>query len=160
MRQYHFIGGDGKTYGPYSQEQMQQFFAENRVNPQTQVNADGGAWQPASSFPELMMTPGPGPGPGPGGGYPPPQGDTNGMAIAGMVLGILSIVTVYPCCGLPFNILGLIFSAVALSQIKRNPHQEGKGMANAGLVCSLIGLTVLALLFLFGIAGGFMEALR
>lgn len=157
MRQYHFIGGDGKTYGPYSQEQMQQFFAENRVNPQTQVNADGGAWQPAGSFPELISMQPPG-----GGGYIPPQqpGGTNGMAIAGMVLGILSIVTVYPCCGLPFNILGLIFSAVALSQIKRNPHQQGKGMANAGLVCSLIGLSILALLFLFGIAGGFMEAFR
>jgi len=48
MTEYHFIGGDGKTYGPYSQEQMQQFMAENRVNTQSQVSADGGAWQPAS----------------------------------------------------------------------------------------------------------------
>ena len=53
MTQYHFIGGDEKTYGPYSQEQMQQFMAENRVNAQTQVSADGGAWQPAGQFPEL-----------------------------------------------------------------------------------------------------------
>ena len=53
MAQYHFIGGDGKTYGPYSREQIQQFMAENRVNAQTQVSADGGAWQPAGQHSEL-----------------------------------------------------------------------------------------------------------
>ena len=53
----------------------------------------------------------------------------NGMAIAGMIMGILSILSVYPCCGLSFNILGLIFSKVALGQIKANPQQDGKGMA-------------------------------
>ena len=46
MAQYHFIGGDGKTYGPYSREQMQQFMAENCVNANSQVSTDGGAWQP------------------------------------------------------------------------------------------------------------------
>ena len=56
MAQFHFIGGDGKTYGPYSQEQMQQFMAENRVNAQTQVSADGGAWQPAGQHTELAAT--------------------------------------------------------------------------------------------------------
>jgi hypothetical protein len=58
MAQFHFIGGDGKTYGPYSREQMQQFMAENRVNAQTQVSADGGAWQPAGQYPELAGTTG------------------------------------------------------------------------------------------------------
>ena len=58
MTQYHFIGGDEKTYGPYSQEQMQQFMAENRVNAQTQVSADSGAWQPAAQYPELTGTTG------------------------------------------------------------------------------------------------------
>lgn len=82
------------------------------------------------------------------------------MAIAGMILGILSILSVWPCCGLPFNVLGLIFSAVALNQIKRNPHQQGKGMAQAGLVCSLIGLALLVILILMGVAGGFMDTIR
>tara|TARA_B110000438_G_scaffold282435_1_gene309493 strand:+ start:217 stop:837 length:621 start_codon:yes stop_codon:yes gene_type:complete len=53
MSQYKFIGGDGETYGPYSREEMQQFMAENRVNSQTRVSADDGAWQTAGQLPEL-----------------------------------------------------------------------------------------------------------
>ena len=59
-----------------------------------------------------------------------------GLAIAGMVLGILSLVC---CCISPFNvvfsIIGLILSIVSLVQKK-----PGKGMAIAGLVCSIISL--------------------
>ena len=53
MSQYKFIGGDGETYGPYSRDEMQQFMAENRVNSQTRVSADDGAWQTAGKLPEL-----------------------------------------------------------------------------------------------------------
>ena len=70
MAQFHFIGGDRKTYGPYSQEQMQQFMAENRVNAQTQVSTDGGAWQPAAQYLEL------------GAGGVPPVPATLGMPAA------------------------------------------------------------------------------
>jgi hypothetical protein len=42
MANYNFIGGDGKSYGPYTAEQMRQFMAENRLTAQSQVNADGG----------------------------------------------------------------------------------------------------------------------
>ncbi len=82
------------------------------------------------------------------------------MAITGMVIGILSIVSIYPCLGLPFNILGTIFSYVALGQIKKNPQQDGHGMAVAGMVCSLIslGLAVIALVIVFirvGSSGNF-----
>jgi hypothetical protein len=76
MAQYHFIGGDGKTYGPYSQEQMQPFMAENRVNAQTQVSADGGAWQPAGQYPELAST----------GGAPPVPANLGAPAAPGMPL--------------------------------------------------------------------------
>ena len=80
MAQYHFIGGDGKTYGPYSQEQMQQFMAENRVNAQTQVSADGGAWQPAGQYPELAST----------GGAPPVPANLGAPAAPGMPLPMLA----------------------------------------------------------------------
>lgn len=97
MAQYHFIGGDGKPYGPYTQEQMQQFMAENRVNAQSQVSTDGGAWQPAAQYPELAS----------GGvpatlGIPQPiavnpgavQEAVKGPAIFMMVLGIVSLIFV------------------------------------------------------------------
>ena len=104
MAQYHFIGGDGKTYGPYSQEQMQQFMAENRMNAQTQVSADSGAWQPAAQYPELAGTTGASPVPATRGvpvphGMPQPmaanpaaaQAMVNGPAIFMMVLAVISL---------------------------------------------------------------------
>ena len=100
MAQYHFIGGDGKTYGPYSREQMQQFMAENRVNGQTQVSADGGAWQPAGQHSELASG---GASPVPATpGLPQPNAVNPGAAQAAvkgpatfmLVLGITSLVLV------------------------------------------------------------------
>ena len=52
------------------------------------------------------------------------------------------------------NILGIIFSAVALSQIKSNPMQDGKGMAIAGLVCSVLSFLLILVLVLLGVAIG------
>ena len=54
MAEYHFIGGDNKTYGPYSLEQLRQLMAENRLNAQSQIQVDGGPLQPAGNFPEMM----------------------------------------------------------------------------------------------------------
>ena len=70
------------------------------------------------------------------------------MAVLGLVMGIITITCGGCCCyGFPFNILGVIFSALALSQINSNPQTEqGKGMAIAGLVLSILG-TVLVILF-------------
>ena len=53
---------------------------------------------------------------------------TNGMAIAGLVMSLL-------CC----SPLGIIFSSIAISQINRDPNQDGKGIATAGLVIGIIG---------------------
>jgi hypothetical protein len=74
---------------------------------------------------------------------PPPSRKTNSLAITGLVMGILSIVPGF-LCGVPiFALLGVIFSGVAMSQINRQPlEQEGKGMAVAGLVVSLVGLAL------------------
>ena len=61
-----------------------------------------------------------------------------GMAIAGMVLGILSMV----CCCIWYisgilAILALIFSIITI--VKKKP---GKGMAIAGVICGAIGLII------------------
>ena len=56
MTNYHFIGGDGKTYGPYPLEKLQEFKSQNRLDGETKVQKDGGEFQPASEFPELMAT--------------------------------------------------------------------------------------------------------
>lgn len=51
---YKIIGADGQQYGPVSAEQMRRWIAENRVNAQTLVQAEGAQeWKPLSTFPEF-----------------------------------------------------------------------------------------------------------
>jgi len=89
-----------------------------------------------------------------------------GISIAGMVLGICSIVFIWvPILDWILAIVGLILSIVALSKIKKEPAKyDGKGMAIAGLVTSIIALVILvvfviiALLFMAA-AGSTLAAL-
>jgi uncharacterized protein DUF4190 len=76
--------------------------------------------------------------------YPPPQ-RTNGMAIASMVLGILWLYWIG-------SILALVFGYVAKKQI-RERGEAGGGMATAGIVLGWVGVGVLVLGLVVGIAG-------
>lgn len=165
---------NNELHGPVDEETIRQWIAEGRVDAQTLIRKNDssslygggdeeGNFQTAASFPEFADEVS-GRGPPPIGStvspHQLPTQATNGMAITGMVMGILSILVIYPCLGLPFNILGTIFSYVALGQIKTNPQQDGHGMAVAGMVCSLIsiGLAVILLIIGFiavGSSGGF-----
>jgi hypothetical protein len=81
----------------------------------------------------------------------PPQGSTNGLAIAAMILSILGVVS---CCG--FGIAGAIMGQVALGQV-RERNEDGEGFAKAGIYVgwASVGIWVLGaivyLLFLGGI---------
>lgn len=51
---YKIIGTDGKQYGPIGADEIRRWLAENRVNAQTQAQADGvQEWKPLISFPEF-----------------------------------------------------------------------------------------------------------
>lgn len=51
---YKIIGGDGKTYGPVSKEQIQQWLSDNRANALSKVSlASEESWKPLGEFPEL-----------------------------------------------------------------------------------------------------------
>ena len=71
---------------------------------------------------------------------PLPMQKTNGLAIAGFVPALA-------CC----SPVGIILSAIGLSQINKNPNQKGKGLATAGLIIGIISLvgTVFYYLFVF-----------
>jgi hypothetical protein len=107
------------------------------------VAAARGAMQPEPAMffeaPAVAHRPPAYPAPMPG--YPPPpypypmpfagQARTSGMAITGFVLSFF--------CGL----LGLIFSAIAMSQIKKsNGALKGGGLAIAGLVISIVAILI------------------
>lgn len=81
------------------------------------------------------------PGPAPG---TAPQG--NGLAIAGLVLGLLGLLLCWvPFLGWLLAILGIIFGAIGVSKAKR--VQRGKGMALAGLITGVAGLVIGVILF-------------
>ena len=71
---------------------------------------------------------------------------SSGMAIAGMVCGILSLVlAVWPGVGLILGILGCVFGGNGI-RLANLGTADGKGMAIAGLVTGVIG-TVLGVLW-------------
>lgn len=151
-RMYKIVGADQKEYGPVSLEELRSWISTGRANGQTLAKVEDGPWKPLSSFPEFAALTGAAPPSGvPPGAAPPPSlapmtytsrgPQTNSMAIAALVMGILAVTVGLCCCGWLLGLLGIIFSLVALSQIKKSPDQQtGRGMAIAGLVMSILGL--------------------
>ena len=119
-----YPGADGRAWGAPAPHPQGQWFGQPPAQPQGQ--------QPYGQ---------PYPYPYP---YPPPQ-RTNGMAIASMVLGILWLYWIG-------SILALVFGYVAKKQI-RERGEAGGGMATAGIVLGWIGVGILVLGLLVGIAG-------
>lgn len=142
---YKVIGADGKQYGPISVEVLRQWIAEGRVNSQTLAQSEGGTdWKPLGSFAEfgtIFSSATPPPVANFAIPQPVPTAPKNcGMAIAGLVMGILALIQ---CCSLLFGILGIIFSSIAISQINQRPTElTGKGMAQAGLAMSIAGIVI------------------
>lgn len=96
---------------------------------------------PPAQPPGYQAAPAQSPTYGPGGA---PR--TNGLAVAGFVLGLLWLCYIG-------SILGVIFGHVALSQIKKsNGMQTGAGLAIAGLVLGYLGLSAFIFLLISGAA--------
>jgi hypothetical protein len=81
--------------------------------------------------------------PAPAAAYTPPPSAaaggkrTSGMSIAALILGILGIISFWP-----LSILAIIFGAIGISQINKDPSLKGKGMAMAGLVMGIVAIAV------------------
>ena len=153
---YRIIGADGREYGPATADQVRGWFTEGRVDAQTRILAEGTAqWRPIAEYPEFApmfarITP-PLSVPGPISLAPTPR--NNSMAVMGMVMGILSISGGMSCYGLPFNVLGIVFSMVALAQIRNDSQsQQGRPLAITGLVLSILSLVLSAVMFMLGFA--------
>ena len=83
-------------------------------------------------------------------------GQTNGFAIASLVLGILSIIPGVYLGGLVMGILAIVFSRMATTRINATPgRMNGQGLATAGLITGIVGLSlsVMIILFFGAIAG-------
>jgi hypothetical protein len=161
---YKIIGADGKEYGPITPEVLRQWIAEGRADARTRVLAEGATqWQALGEAPELSGLLAAAPTRVLAGAAMPgvEKPRTNGLAAAGMIMGILAVTCAVCCYGLPFNVLGIIFSAIGLSQIKQDPAgQQGRGMAIAGLVLSIMSVFLAVLLLVFGLAWNRSDILR
>jgi hypothetical protein len=165
---YRIIGADGREYGPISSDQLRQWIAEGRANASTHVLSEGAAeWKPLASLPEfslLFSSPRPPAQPAatpavfPSATFLPPE--NHSFATTGLVLGIISLTVGLCCCyGLPFSVTGMVFSIIALSQIRSQPDRyTGKGMAITGLVLCGLSLLLMALLMLLGVASSIFDS--
>ena len=157
---YKIIGADHIEYGPVTTGQLGEWIAQGRANAASLVRAEGATeWKPLAAVPEFAAML--------GSAVTTPQiirptiarrTQTNSMSIVGMILGILGVLLGWCFFNIIFSVLGLIFSCVGLSQIKKSAGQEtGGGMAIAGIILSCLGLVmglVVFLLFGFMVAAG------
>ncbi len=156
MTTYRIVGADGRQYGPVSAAQIQQWIIEGRVDRRTPVIPQGAEnWTYAGLVPEFaaLFPAGTPPSPPPAVIAPLARArKTSGFATAGLVCGILALVNC--CCyGFPFNILGLVFSGMALAQINRHPETyEGHALAVVGLVLSLVSILIYVCLLIWAIS--------
>jgi hypothetical protein len=133
---YHIIGTDGKTYGPVGAEKIREWIAQRRVDSRTASFTEGASdWTFLGLLPEFA----------PFFASPPPlktdavpARKTNGFATAGLVCGLLAWCCLCCCCCcVPFSLLGLVFSIIALVQIQARPEaQAGRPLAILGLILS------------------------
>ena len=81
-----------------------------------------------------------------------PVATTNGLAVASLVLGILTL------CGIG-SILAVIFGYVGKGQIDRSGGaQSGRGLAIAGIVLGWIGIGLLVIFIVLAIIGAITDS--
>jgi hypothetical protein len=118
----------------------------------------GGPGYGGPSYPPHYAAPGFGGPPGYPGAYDPynPYRDrsheTNGLAIASLITsiagGLIGIPLSFALIGILFPIIGAVLGGVALNQIKQT-HQQGRGLAIAGIAVGVVAAVLLVLLVVF-----------
>ena len=128
------ISRNGQQFGPYSLDDVRAQLASGAILPTDLAWKEGAPdWQPLSSMPEFA------------GIVPPVQtAKTSGLAIASLVLGILSLVLCW--IGGVAAIPAVICGHLSLSKIKKSAGTlSGQGMAIAGLVMGYISIVIMVI---------------
>jgi hypothetical protein len=92
---------------------------------------------------------------------PPAPPRTNGFALASFILGIVSVVASFCCCGsmLMPAALAIIFGHLASHQIRNSAGREtGRGLAVAGLATGYVALAAQVLMLLIVIVATIVSA--
>ncbi|MBN2506734.1 MAG: DUF4190 domain-containing protein [Verrucomicrobia bacterium] len=153
---YTILAADQHEYGPASATLVRQWIAEGRVNAQTRIKPEGAAeWRTAgelSEFSDLLgTTPASSetlPAPAPASSVTVPDAGAVavprvGLAVASLVLGILSLL----CGGFILGIPAIIVGHIAHRRTRRSPGEYGgAGFAIAGLVMGYCSVVATALM--------------
>ena len=152
---YQIIGNDGRTYGPATLDQVRVWISQGRAESRTPVLVAGtSTWSTLGLLPEFAplftapppLTPPTPPIPPtspPIPASPPGTLTPNSFATAGLVFGIISLLCCCCCGGFPFNILGLVFSLIALVQISDHPERySGRSQAIVGIALSAVSFMI------------------
>ena len=169
-----FYGKEGQQYGPIDEVTLSARIATGEIGPADLVWTEGmDSWKPLQEVRDL--TPGVGdsrsqdpgsqpPGP-PQSPYAPPVAGlegasytpgpslpvTNGLSIASMICGILSLILFCFCGGVWLGIPAVICGHLSLNQLNAPGNQQGgRGMAIAGLICGYLGIGFFVLMLLGG----------
>jgi hypothetical protein len=82
---------------------------------------------------------------------------TSGMSVAGMVLGILTLVGFWvPIGSVILGVIAVALSGAGMAQTGK-PGYSGRGMAITGLVCGIIGL-IPSVIFMIAFIGATANA--
>ena len=155
---YKITGADGKEYGSITIDQLKKWIAENRVNRQTSVKAEGDTdWKPLDSLPELagafippLISPAPAPATNSGLNVIIPY--RNPRALIAYYLGVFSLI---PFIGIVLGITAFVLGILGLRYRRRNPAAGGAVHAWIGIVAGgLFGFGWLALIIFIIIAAG------
>jgi hypothetical protein len=127
-------GGYPPSSGPYTPPPYSQ--------PQPGFAPQAGSYPPQQPYAPAQYQQ-PGYAPQPGFVAVPVSEPGAGMAVASLVLGILSIVTFWAWfLVVPLSVVGIIMGALGRRSISR------RGLAIAGLICSIIGLAVFLIVYI------------
>ena len=119
---YRVIGINGQQFGPVGPDQIRRWLAENRVNGQTLIQAEGSSdWKPLASFAEFAadLKTAPPPPMSPPGATPPATYDPNVSARASIKI--------------PAGICGILLGSLGI-------HKFILGYTGAGLIMLLVTL--------------------
>jgi hypothetical protein len=142
-----FVHRNGQQLGPFSESDIRAQLVSGAISPADLVWWDGQpGWIPLSQSPYAATTAPPIPPPpvppitaGPRTTIPGASPKTSQLAIWALVCGVAEFF-----CGITF-LPAIILGHLALSETKKNPALQGRGMAWAGLVLGYVYILLIAI---------------
>ncbi|MFD3450221.1 DUF4190 domain-containing protein [Microbacteriaceae bacterium 4G12] len=83
------------------------------------------------------------------------KNQTNNSSVISLTVGILSLFI--PFIGLILGIIGIVYSRKAVKEINKT-NENGRGLATAGLICSIVGITLQLFIVVLGVVSFFSVA--